>query len=413
MDHQKKILIFSLVYQPFMGGAEYAIKEITDRIGAAQFDMVTLRFDSSLPKFEKIGNINVYRIGFSKDKPSMADLIKFPLMLNKFLFPFMAALKAVKLNKKNSPREIPKGELRRNVGVISQGKYDAVWAMMAAYAGFAALIFKIIKPEIPYLLTLQEGDPIETIRKKVRFVYPFFRNIFKKASYIQAISNFLADWAKQEGASCPIETIPNAVDIKKFSQIYTLGELKELKENLKINSDEKIIITTSRLVLKNGVDDLIKAGKYLDFPFKILILGIGPDEEKLKKLVWELKLRNRIIFLGEVSHKEMPKYLKISDVFCRPSLSEGLGNSFLEAMLAGLPVIGTPVGGIPDFLKDKETGLFCEVRNPKDLAEKIKLLLSDKNLREKIIENSQKLIREKYDWELIAAKMKNIFLKLK
>ncbi|MCG2695311.1 hypothetical protein L6261_04530, partial [Candidatus Parcubacteria bacterium] len=65
----KKILIFSTVYYPFVGGAEVAIKEITDRIGDIEFDMVTLRFDKNLPKFEKIGNVNVYRIGFVSNSP--------------------------------------------------------------------------------------------------------------------------------------------------------------------------------------------------------------------------------------------------------------------------------------------------------------------------------------------------------
>jgi glycosyltransferase involved in cell wall biosynthesis len=95
--------------------------------------------------------------------------------------------------------------------------------------------------------------------------------------------------------------------------------------------------------------------------------------------------------------------LKISDVFVRPSLSEGLGNAFLEAMAASIPVIGTPVGGIPDFLKDEETGLFCEVGNPEDIAQKIEKLVFDDSLRKRIIENGLELVKEKYDWGFIAA----------
>jgi len=87
--------------------------------------------------------------------------------------------------------------------------------------------------------------------------------------------------------------------------------------------------------------------------------------------------------------------LALADVFVRPSLSEGLGNVFLEAMAAGLPIIGTPVGGILDFLKDGETGLFCRIKNPKSIAEKIKEILSDDRLREKLIQNGQKLAEEK------------------
>ena len=104
--------------------------------------------------------------------------------------------------------------------------------------------------------------------------------------------------------------------------------------------------------------------------------------------------------------------MALADVFVRPSLSEGLGNVFLEAMAAGLPIIGTPVGGILDFLKDGETGLFCRIKNPKSIAEKIKEILSDDRLREKLIQNGQKLAEEKYSWDIIARQMEKIFKKI-
>ena len=84
-----------------------------------------------------------------------------------------------------------------------------------------------------------------------------------------------------------------------------------------------------------------------------------------------------------------------------------MGNSFIEAMAAGLPIIATPVGGIPDFLKDGETGLFCKVKDPKSIAEQVERLMNDDILRQKLKENGQKLVREKYDWNLIAKEMKS------
>ena len=406
---RKKILIFSVAYPPFTGGAELAIKEITDRIGNGEFsarggpafdwDMITLRFDGCLPKFEKMGNVNVYRIGFTGNKPAMADLVKFPLALNKYLFPFIAYWKARKLHKKN--------------------KYDAIWAMMAAYAGFAALFFKIRHPKLPYLLTLQEGDPIEYIKKKVKFIYPLFARIFTKADFIQPISRYLAGWARDMGFKGEMEIVPNAVAIARFSQDYPEKELTALKDKLGKKTGDKYVITTSRLVLKNAVDDVIKSLRYLPDNVKFLVLGTGPDEETLKNLAREKEVDERVIWLGHIDHKDMPKYLKISDIFIRPSLSEGLGNSFLEAMAAKIPVIATQVGGIPDFLFDPEknsdkepTGLFCNVRDPKSIAEKIKIFLENRELTEKIKVNAKKLVEENYDWDLIANKMKNIFYKL-
>jgi len=383
---KKNILIFSIAYLPFIGGAEVAVREITDRLGDFEFDMLTARLSPKLARFEKIGNVNVYRLGFGS-------------ALDKYMFPFAACLKALSLNIKRS--------------------YALSWAIMAAYAGFAGLFFKLARPKIPFLLTLQEGDPLPEIEKKVRFIRPIFKKIFLKADHIQAISNFLADWARKIGYKGALSVVPNGVDTQKFkiqpsSRAQVEGNSKfkiaDFKEKLKIKSEERVIITVSRLVKKNGVEDIIKAAQ--DLRFKLLIIGKGEQEEYLKDLTKKLNLEDNVLFLGEVSHKDLPQYLWISDVFVRPSLSEGLGNAFLEAMAAGVPAIGTKVGGIPDFLREGETGLFCEVQNPKSITEKIKTLLKDENLRLRLIENGRKLVEEKYSWDFIALEMKNIFDKL-
>ncbi|MFA5838628.1 MAG: glycosyltransferase family 4 protein [Candidatus Paceibacterota bacterium] len=396
----KKILIFSTTYFPFVGGAEIAVKEITNRIKDIQFDMITLRFDSKLPKFEKIGNINVYRISFAKKSPTMPDLLKFPLKLNKFLFPLLAYCKACSLNKKN--------------------KYDATWSIMAAFAGFAGMFFKYTHKKIPFLLTLQEGDPISEIKSKVKFVKSLFKKIFLSANIIQAISVYLGDWAKNMGFDGQIEIIPNAVDTKKFSKEYSQNELNELKLKLNKKENDIFLITTSRLVKKNAIDDVIKSLKYLNTNVKFIILGTGPDLISLKDLVELEDVSNRVMFVGQTEHDEIPKYLRISDIFIRPSLSEGFGNSFIEAMASGMPIIATQVGGIKDFIfspqknsNKKPTGIFVNITDPRDIAEKIQFLLDNKEVRDEIIKNAKELVFEKYDWNLIAKNMKErVFDKL-
>ena len=113
--------------------------------------------------------------------------------------------------------------------------------------------------------------------------------------------------------------------------------------------------------------------------------------------------------------EELPKFYAAADVFCRPSLSEGLGNSFLEAMAAGAPVVATPVGGIPDFLQDGKTGWFCRVNDPASIAEKIKYILDEQNKHKvtEVINNAKQMVLEKYSWDGIAAQMANIFKTLK
>jgi len=375
----KKILIFSTAYLPLVGGAEIAVKKLTDRLAGFDFDLIAARLDSKLAKKEKIGRIMVYRVGLG---------CKF----DKFLLPWLGVRVAQKLCKTK--------------------KYDLVWAIMASFGGLTALFFKKKNPNVPYLLTLQEGDTPEHIYSRARWLGPYYKKMFTDADFITAISQYLKNFALKQKATAPIEIVPNGVDIKHFTQDYKIEDLLALKNKLVIKDDEKIIITTSRLVEKNAVDDVIKALEHLPANIKFLILGIGPDENNLKLLVKNLKLENRVLFLGHIGQEDLPKYLAMADIFIRPSLSEGQGISFIEAMAAGLPIIATPVGGIVDFLHDKETGLLCEVRNPENIALEVRTYLEDKGLMEKIKVNAKELVIKDYNWNLITIKMENIFNKL-
>jgi len=400
----KRVLIFSITYHPFIGGAEVAIKEITDRIPGAHFDMITLRLSSKVPYFEKIGNVNVYRIGFVKRGELNNLKVKFPLTLNKKLFPFFALFHAYRLNKKHP--------------------YDMIWGMMASYAGFAALFWKILHPETPYLLSLQEGDPIERIKKKVKWIHPFFAQIFRKADKIQAISNFLKNFALEFSPQKDVVVIPNGVDVERFETTFDPSAIENIRNEIGkhhmesgkvINSQNVALITVSRLVHKNGIDTLIKAMKFLPNTMRLAIVGEGPQLMELKELADDID-EDRIMFLGNKDHSVVPLYLKACDIFIRPSRSEGFGNSFVEAMAAGVPVVASNVGGITDFLvdpifvgKEKATGLFCDHDDPKSVAIAVMKYVDDIQLRQVIIQNAKKMVKERYDWKNIAKDMEKLF----
>jgi len=356
-----------------VGGAEIAVKEITDRISDVEFDMLTMRFNPAHPEKEKIGNCTIYRINSG------------PGYLGKIFFVPLAALRAIKLNREN--------------------KYDALWAIMTNML-FPVTLMRLFGNCTPYVLTLQDGDPFEYVFKRIRIriFSPLLKYGFCHASKVQAISNFLALWAKQFGHRGQVEVIPNGVDFEKF-----VG-----KNVLSSALDNTTLITTSRLVEKNAVGDIIDALKFLPENVKLQILGTGPLEKALKFQVESLKIEKRVEFLGHISHENLPKYLHQADIFVRPSLSEGMGNSFIEAMAAGLPVIATPVGGIVDFLIDPSnssgqvaTGLFCEVKNPESIAKQVRRLMDNPDLCQKLVENAQKMVKDKYDWDLIAGEMKS------
>jgi glycosyltransferase involved in cell wall biosynthesis len=339
--------------------------------------MITLNLDGKQKVEEKIGNIQVYRIGTTG---------KF----SKLMYPFAASRFAEKLHREK--------------------KYDAIWSIMASFSGFAALFFKKKHDDVAFILTLQEGDPIDYIKKQVQLVYFWFKQIFVKADKIQTISSYLANWARDMRATAQITVIPNGVDLTLFTKKFSEAELGQLKQELNKQPEDIFLITTSRLVEKNGVADIIKSLVHLPDTTKFLVIGDGPLRQDLEKLSVAGGVQDRVRFLGQKNYAELPKYLGVSDIFIRPSLSEGMGNSFIEAMAAGVPVIGTPVGGIPDFLKHEETGLFCHVENPQSIADQVTKLIEDTTLRTTLVANAQKLVSENYDWSHIADRMRKEIL---
>ena len=380
-DPQTKphILIFATTYYPLIAGAEVAMKELTDRLTDWEFDLVCAQIKPGLPKTEQIGRVTVHRCGFGHP-------------IDKYLLPFLGVLRALRLSREE---ERPR-----------------VWSLMASYGGFAALVFTWLRPKTAMLLTLQEGDPLEHYASRAGAFEVFHRKIFQRANIVQAISNFLARWAKNMGAKTEPIVIPNGVDVARFSARISSERRSELRREFGCGEDDFVIVTVSRLSLKNAVDDTIRSLVELPSNVKLLIAGEGEDAEKLRELVVSLSLQARVVFLGNRSQTELPEILQTADVFCRPSLSEGLGISFLEAMAAGLPIIATPVGGIPDFLRDGETGVFCRVRDPRSIGLVIQRLMHDAALRSRLSLNGRALVQKTYQWDTITLAMNELLHRL-
>ncbi len=376
---RKRILIFSTAYLPFVGGAEVAVKEITDRLGDNfDFVMITARLDAKVPRIEKIGTVEVHRVGSGN-------------RFDKFWLVIAGASYAAKL-----------------------GHFDAVWSIMASYAGFAALTYKKTHSQTPYLLTLQEGDSKWHIYKHVWWCWLYFKQIFTRADRIQAISTYLATWAKEMGAKCPIAIVPNGIDQNNFrSSLFMTEDAKNvfLENEFGIKNTGPLILTASRLVKKNGVDYLISALKFLDPKYHLLIAGSGDLEDELKQQAERMGLKNRIHFLGFVSHDRLRYLYAASTVFCRSPRSEGLGNVFLEAFGTHLPVVATDVGGIPDIVKDGITGLLTKPNDPEDLAIKIRKIVEDESLRKNLVQNASKFVQQ-FQWDSIVYQMGEVFKKM-
>ncbi len=390
----KRILIFSLAYHPHVGGAEVAIKEITDRISPEEieFHLICNRYDSTLPKVERLGNVTVHRIGITISRPTAGDMRGFPLHLNKLLYQFLAVWRAYRLHRAQH--------------------FDGIWAMMAHTAGVPAALFKMLYPRVGYVLTLQEGDPPEQIEQTMRPFGPLFRRAFTRADVVQVISTFLADWARRMGTLAPIEIIPNGVDAARFSVPLTAAERYAARAALGAGEHDTLLVTTSRLVQKNGIDTVLRALAQLPPETHFVIFGVGPEEAGLRTLAAALRLGDRVRFAGQADHATLPRHLAAADIFIRPSRSEGMGISFIEAMAAGVPVVATQVGGIADFLYDatrnpneESTGWAVDPNHPGQIAAAVQDIMANPEVARKTVVRARAMVHIRYDWDGIARAM--------
>lgn len=384
MAEKAKILVLSTAYLPHIGGSELAIKNITDRISDFEFDLITARLDRDTFKYEKNGNVSIFRVGGSW---SLATLF-----LPKVFLPLLIFFKAIRLLNKND--------------------YIAMHAFQASGSAGAGWLLKYFYPKLPFIITLQEGKNLQGQGRLINF----FRDlILKKVDRATAISRYLRNYILGVNKNLKVDVIPNGVSVDDFSRNFSYGELTDLENKLGIKPDDKIIISVSRLVHKNGLDLLIEALTILNKngqgEYKLILVGDGLLKESLKLKVKNLKLDDQVIFTGSIENQDLPRYLKVSDVFVRPSRSEGLGISFLEAMAAGVPIIATRVGGIPDFLEDRKTGIFCS-GEPEDIAFKTRIVLENDKLRQGLIANARALVAEKYTWDRIAVEFDKLYKSL-
>lgn len=377
----KRILIFSLAYYPRnVSGAEAAIKEITDRIERSdiEFHMLTLRFDAADSREEQVGNVHVHRIGSGS-------------YLGKMLFPLTAARAARTLHK--------------------EFRFDAAWAMMT----YMLLPLTLAGLEIPYVVTLQDGDPYEKVFGRAR-IKPFLSLIdrgFRNAAIIQVISRYLATWPPKRGYRGEIVLVKNGANPNDLKESFSPEEIEDTKRKLGKQPGDIYLVNTSRLVHQKGWDTVIEALTYLPANIKLVAVGEGEEEAKLKELARQLKVEDRVIFTGRIDRSVVTLYRKASDIFVAPSRSEGLGNAFLSALASRLPLVTSGVGGIADYATADETAWIVPPEDPKALAAKITEVLAQPEKAREISERARAMVEKDYDWDKIAVQMRErVFAKV-
>jgi len=205
-----------------------------------------------------------------------------------------------------------------------------------------------------------------------------------------------------------IVTIYNAIDLYDFK---TSQSSNRIKEELKIGLDSHVVGIVARLVPEKAIDVFIKAA--LKVVNKIpqttfLIVGDGPLRGILEGLVSKQGLCPNFIFTG--FRTDVPNLISVFDVGVLSSIFEGFGYVILEYMAQGKPVVATGVGGIPEIVEDKETGLLVPAGNPELLAEAIISLLQDKDKAREMGLAGRAMVESKFSAEKMVEEFERLYL---
>lgn len=244
----------------------------------------------------------------------------------------------------------------------------------ASAAYMAKQILKTEGIEIPVVTTLH-GTDITLVGKDPSYE-PVVTFSINNSDGVTAVSEDLKkETFEYFTITRDIEVIPNFIDLERFK--------KQRKDHFKraiCPNGEKLLVHTSNFRKVKRVEDVIRVFYELrkEIPAKLLLVGDGPERDKMERLCRDLGTCDDIRFLGKLEAVE--EVLSVADLFVMPSEKESFGLAALEAMACEVPILSSDAGGIPELNLNGKTGFVCEVGNIEEMTGKAKLILKDENL---------------------------------
>lgn len=292
--------------------------------------------------------------------------------------------------------------------IIKKNRINLVHCHWWVPGGMIGYLLSLFVP-LRMVITTHGSDVF--ILRQFKWALPVARLIFKRAQFITAVSTSLKQLISKDLGidENRIYAFPMPFDASRF---YQLRERKVKKG---------AILSVGRLIQRKGYDYLLKASQILKnegVPFELTIIGSGPEEEKLKRLIAELNLEKHVTIVNWIPQKELNSYYNRSEIFVLPSItdwkkeSEGLGLVLLEAMACKVPVVATKSGGMVDIVLHEKTGLLVPEKDAFALASAIKRFLEDENLEKKLALEGYRFVHENFTLQATAKKLKAIYQKL-
>lgn len=246
------------------------------------------------------------------------------------------------------------------------------------HATAAFLAREIYKPTryLPFVTTLH-GTDITLVGAHKSFL-PTTKFSMEQSDAVTSISDYLAAETKRTFGYDNVEVIPNFINAKQ----YYRRENKELRKQLAPN-DEHLLMHVSNFRPVKRITDCVRVFALLkarcDTCVRLVMCGDGPEREKAESLARELGVADDVIFAGSVPN--IPDYLSVADVFLMPSETESFGLAALEAMACEVPVIASRVGGLPEVVREGETGYLAPLGDVRAMADYATRLFDDAHWR--------------------------------
>ncbi|MFG2371725.1 glycosyltransferase family 4 protein [Streptomyces sp. NPDC048504] len=300
---------------------------------------------------------------------------------------------------------------RRAVGLLREHGCTAVWFGAAAPLGLMAPALR--KAGAERLVATTHGHEAGWAQ------LPASRQLLHRIGESTDTITYLGEYTRSRiaaalspAAAARMVQLPPGVDEKVF---HPGSGGAEVRARLGL-TDRPVVVCVSRLVPRKGQDTLILAMPRIlaqQPDAVLLIVGGGPYEKDLRRLVRETGVSDSVRFTGAVPWSELPAHYGAGDVFAMPCRTrrggldvEGLGIVYLEASATGLPVVAGDSGGAPDAVLDGETGWVVRGGSPEDAADRVIALLADPELRQNMGERGRQWVEERWRWDLLAERLK-------
>jgi phosphatidylinositol alpha-1,6-mannosyltransferase len=284
--------------------------------------------------------------------------------------------------------------------------------LSTAYEGFQGLWLRrwLKLPFVIYAHGNEILDAMEKVGKKPLLALQI-------ADRVLANSRFTANLVRETGVD------PNRIEIVKLGcdvdHFQPLPVRMELRQKLLGSRDgDRVILTVGNLVARKGHDMIIRClpkilKRIQDVTY--LIVGDGPYRKQLEALAESMGLRDRVIFAGQISEKDLPDIYRLSDIFAMPSREildqcdvEGFGLVFLEANACAKPVVAGRSGGIPDAVENGITGLLVNPLDLEEIADAIKNLLLNKDLAIRMGNQGRFRVVNEFSWAKTGKRVQEI-----